>query len=124
MVWPATVLLSTTSVSTLTALLKVVPWLWVKVSVLKAWTLPTCPVTSTWPWVPAFKVTACALSAKPFKVLPNVMLAPAANAPLLVVSNVVLTVTTASSAMTIEFGLLVRTEPPLNVLVPAASVSK
>ena len=61
----------------------------------------------------------------PFSVLAKVMFAPAAKLPLLVVSKVVLAaVTTASSATTIELGLLVRTKPPPKVLLPAASVSK
>jgi hypothetical protein len=69
-------------------------------------------------------VTDWALLPLPLSVLPNVMLAPAANPPLLVVSKMVSVVTTASSAINIELEPLVRTMPPLNVLLPASSVSK
>ena len=105
--------------------MKLAPLLWVKVSVCKERVLPMAPVTSTVPPVPAFSVTDCVLLTLPFRVLAKVILAPVAKAPLLVVSNVVLAaVTTASSAITIELGLLVRTKPPPKVLLPKASVSK
>jgi len=125
MVWPATVSVNTTLVPVVTALLKVAPLLFVKVSVLNGAVLPIAPLTNTTPFVPALSVTDWPLLVLPFKVFANVMFAPAAKAPLLVVSKLVLAaVTTASSAMTMELGLLVRTKPPLKVLVPAASVSK
>ena len=99
MVCPATVLLNTTLVPVVTGLLKVAPLLFVKVKVRKGVVLPTAPETNTTPLVPALSVTACALLAAPFNVFAKVIFAPAAKAPLLVVSNVVLAVTTASSAM-------------------------
>ena len=125
MVCPDMVLVSTTSVPTRTAPLKVAPLLWVTVSVLSVAVLPTKPDTSTCPFVPEFSVTAWALFARPFKDFAKVMLAPDARPPLLVVSNMVVdAVTTASSAIKIELGLLVRTKPPMNLLLPCVSVSK
>ena len=82
------------------------------------------PETKTAPSVPALKVTDCALLTMPFSVLAKVMLAPVGNARLLVSNAVVAAVTTASSAMMMELGPLVRTKPPLKVLLPSASVSK
>ena len=48
-VWPATVLLNTTAVSTVTALLNVAPLLCTKVKVLKGCALPMAPTTDTKP---------------------------------------------------------------------------
>jgi len=124
MVCPATVLLNTTLVPAVTAAAKVAPLLCANVSVLRGLLLPTVPDTNTTPCVPARIVTACALGAMPFKVLPKVIFAPLAKLPLSVVSKVVLTDTTASSAITMELGLLVRTKPPPNELLPFALVSK
>ena len=97
--WLSVVSVNTTLVPVVTALLKVAPLLLVRAKVLKGTELPIAPVTSTVPAVPALSVTACKLLPVPFRVLANVMLAPVANAPLLVVSKVVWVVTTASSAM-------------------------
>ena len=116
---------NTTAVSAVTGPLKLAPLLWVSVKVLSDLTLPIEPETNTVPPLPAFSVTDWLLLAIPLIVLAKVMLAPVANAPLLVVSKVVLTaVTTASSAIKMELGLLVLTKPPLKVLLPSASVSK
>ncbi len=124
MVWPSLVSLNTTLVPVVTALLNVAPLLLTNVKLRKACVLPTEPLTKTVPLVPALIVTDWALLPLPLSVLPNVMLAPAANPPWLVVSNRVSTVTSTSSAISIELGPLVRTVPPLKVLLPAASVSK
>ena len=97
--WLSLVSVNTTLVPVVTALLNVAPLLLVRVKVLKGTLLPMVPETNTVPAVPALSVTACKLLPVPFKVLANVMLAPVANAPLLVVSYVVSVVTTASSAM-------------------------
>ena len=118
-------MLSTTSVPVVTGALKTAPLLCTRVKVFNAWVLPIAPVTNTVPPVPAFNTTDWVLWATPLRVLAKVMLAPVGSAPLLVVSNVVMAaVTTAWSAMRMELGLLVRTMPPLKVLLPEASVSK
>ncbi|CAM8632811.1 hypothetical protein MCEGEM3_01990 [Oxalobacteraceae bacterium] len=78
----------------------------------------------TMPWDPAFRVTDCVLAVVPFSEPLKVIAAPEARLPLFVVSNNVSVVTTTSVLKTWDAEPLVRTKPPLNVIVPVPAVSK
>ena len=88
-----------------------------------AWLLPIAPLTKMSPPVPALSMMLGVTPVVPLTVLWKVMFAPVANVWLSVVSNEVLVDSSTSVLNTIELALWVRTEPPLNVVVPLPVVS-
>ena len=80
--------------------------------------VPNAPLKLTAPLVPASKVVACAFAVVPRKPLANVMLAPAASTPLLVVSNNVLALFKTTGLLNnMDDGPLVLTIEPLKVVL-------